>query len=193
MGQIISSANHAPRFENVSCSQCGNGLGPGDAGYSHCRDHASAIRLSDAQAAAMDDTMAAAAAVQNAGSLVTWITTAKWFTREWRRDGGHAPIFVTKIEITQAPVGSAPDPHDLVPQGATVHHLDTFRAERFGTMPIAMRRSYKQQHRDWLMWDKAQAMGKPVGQLQAWVDFDPVAIAEDTERWAAPTGRYAGD
>lgn len=29
-----------PRFQNVSCSQCGRDFGPGDHGYSHCQDHA---------------------------------------------------------------------------------------------------------------------------------------------------------
>ena len=28
-----------PRFDNVSCSQCGEMFGPGNSGYSHCRDH----------------------------------------------------------------------------------------------------------------------------------------------------------
>ncbi len=28
-----------PRFENVSCSQCGEAFGPGDNGFSHCEDH----------------------------------------------------------------------------------------------------------------------------------------------------------
>lgn len=31
----------SPRFENVSCSQCGQEFGPGNAGFSHCEDHAS--------------------------------------------------------------------------------------------------------------------------------------------------------
>ena len=30
----------APKFANVSCSQCGQDFGPGDHGYSHCIDHA---------------------------------------------------------------------------------------------------------------------------------------------------------
>ena len=29
-----------PRFENVSCSQCGAEFGPGDNGFSHCANHA---------------------------------------------------------------------------------------------------------------------------------------------------------
>jgi hypothetical protein len=29
-----------PRFDNVSCSSCGNGFGPGDNGFSHCESHA---------------------------------------------------------------------------------------------------------------------------------------------------------
>lgn len=28
-----------PRFPMVSCSQCGADFGPGDNGFSHCRDH----------------------------------------------------------------------------------------------------------------------------------------------------------
>jgi len=28
-----------PRFAVTYCSQCGGEFGPGDAGYSHCRDH----------------------------------------------------------------------------------------------------------------------------------------------------------
>lgn len=28
-----------PRFENVSCSQCGRDFGPGDHGFSHCENH----------------------------------------------------------------------------------------------------------------------------------------------------------
>ena len=28
------------RFERVYCSACGQGFGPGDAGFSHCPDHA---------------------------------------------------------------------------------------------------------------------------------------------------------
>ncbi len=29
----------APRFANVSCSQCGQDFGPGDHGFSHCEHH----------------------------------------------------------------------------------------------------------------------------------------------------------
>lgn len=29
----------APRFDEVSCSQCGKTFGPGNHGYSHCEDH----------------------------------------------------------------------------------------------------------------------------------------------------------
>ena len=28
-----------PKFENVSCSQCGQDFGPGDNGFSHCKNH----------------------------------------------------------------------------------------------------------------------------------------------------------
>ncbi|KVH04205.1 hypothetical protein WS84_17510 [Burkholderia anthina] len=32
-------AGAAPRFDNVECSECGRGFGPGIAGFSHCTDH----------------------------------------------------------------------------------------------------------------------------------------------------------
>lgn len=31
--------NTVPKFSNVSCSQCGEDLGPGDEGVSRCNDH----------------------------------------------------------------------------------------------------------------------------------------------------------
>ncbi|KUY54339.1 hypothetical protein WS45_20895 [Burkholderia sp. RF2-non_BP3] len=37
----------APRFENVGCSQCGRGFGPGNAGFSHCADHIGRHALDD--------------------------------------------------------------------------------------------------------------------------------------------------
>lgn len=37
----------APRFENVGCSQCGRGFGPGIAGFSHCTDHIGRRALDD--------------------------------------------------------------------------------------------------------------------------------------------------
>lgn len=36
-------AKHAPKFLNVSCSQCGQDFGPGDHGYSHCSNHAGKV------------------------------------------------------------------------------------------------------------------------------------------------------
>lgn len=50
------SAVLAPRFKSVSCSQCGQDQGPGDAGFSHCRNHRSeaANRELDAFEAADD-------------------------------------------------------------------------------------------------------------------------------------------
>lgn len=32
-------AGVAQRFDNVGCSECGRGFGPGNAGFSHCADH----------------------------------------------------------------------------------------------------------------------------------------------------------
>jgi hypothetical protein len=32
-------SSEQPRFANVSCSQCGQDFGPGNHGYSHCKDH----------------------------------------------------------------------------------------------------------------------------------------------------------
>ncbi|WP_131753712.1 hypothetical protein [Burkholderia vietnamiensis] len=37
----------APRFDNVGCSECGRGFGPGNAGFSHCADHIGRRALDD--------------------------------------------------------------------------------------------------------------------------------------------------
>ena len=36
---LTESYTSPPRFENVSCSQCGMSFGPGNQGFSHCRNH----------------------------------------------------------------------------------------------------------------------------------------------------------
>lgn len=40
----LSGTVQAARFAQTSCSQCGKALGPGDAGVSHCSDHAAPAR-----------------------------------------------------------------------------------------------------------------------------------------------------
>ena len=40
----IATAMRGPRFAHTYCSQCGCELGPGDAGVSHCSDHADPVR-----------------------------------------------------------------------------------------------------------------------------------------------------
>lgn len=35
----LAKAKGIPKFENVSCSQCGRSFGPGDHGFSHCKNH----------------------------------------------------------------------------------------------------------------------------------------------------------
>ena len=40
MARLMSGADDTrPRYENVSCSQCGRDFGPGDSGFSHCENH----------------------------------------------------------------------------------------------------------------------------------------------------------
>jgi len=38
---LAKAGAQTPRFEETFCSQCGDGFGPGDSGFSHCTDHAS--------------------------------------------------------------------------------------------------------------------------------------------------------
>lgn len=38
-GEAESRAAGPYRFPNVDCSACGNSFGPGDNGFSHCRNH----------------------------------------------------------------------------------------------------------------------------------------------------------
>lgn len=37
--QGVWTRDGSPKYENVSCSQCGRGFGPGDHGFSHCDSH----------------------------------------------------------------------------------------------------------------------------------------------------------
>ena len=37
---VASQMQPVAKFPNVSCSQCHQEFGPGDSGFSHCRDHA---------------------------------------------------------------------------------------------------------------------------------------------------------
>ncbi|WP_258181450.1 hypothetical protein [Burkholderia multivorans] len=37
---LLEISKPGPRFENVSCSSCGQDFGPGDEGFSSCKDHA---------------------------------------------------------------------------------------------------------------------------------------------------------
>jgi len=40
LSQLDKLIKEFPRYLSVSCSQCGQSFGPGDAGFSHCSDHA---------------------------------------------------------------------------------------------------------------------------------------------------------
>ena len=37
---IDGEQSRGPRFDNVSCSSCGEDFGPGNSGFSHCESHA---------------------------------------------------------------------------------------------------------------------------------------------------------
>lgn len=37
--RLVFLKKKSPKFETIFCSQCGQEFGPGDHGYSHCRDH----------------------------------------------------------------------------------------------------------------------------------------------------------
>lgn len=49
----LIDAGNRPRFAVTYCSQCGNAFGPGDEGFSDCRDHQRAADLRIAEALAI--------------------------------------------------------------------------------------------------------------------------------------------
>lgn len=51
----LRAAASKPRFDNVSCSQCGEDFGPGDHGFSHCEHHRDLARRLDAPVASSGD------------------------------------------------------------------------------------------------------------------------------------------
>ena len=46
-----------PKFQETSCSQCGQTFGPGDHGYSHCEHHQPYFRLKDNRIVILKDAL----------------------------------------------------------------------------------------------------------------------------------------
>lgn len=76
---------------------------------------------------------------------------------------------------------------DFIPADAHFLRRDELPASRFETMAADVRQRYQRQYGAWLLHRVAQRLGKDAKDLAPHVDYDPVAMAADVERWA--TGR----
>lgn len=88
------------------------------------------------------------------------------------------------IDVVQA--HSQPDPAELAPEGVELIRASVWPVEMLRTMPLHQR-SFGMANiwRAYLMWNRAQDLGKPVAELQPWVDFDPITIDTDVASWVA--------
>lgn len=127
----------------------------------------------------------------NAGSILAKCTVYPWLVTVTYR----TPEGVTRLDrqVIEALMSEAPDPLAFVPDGCEFMRADVFPATRFDDMNDAGRARYRPEYRAYLMWRKAKALGKAVGELVPWVDVDPVLIDENAERWVKPVGRYCGE
>lgn len=119
-------------------------------------------------------------------TLYPWIADV---TVTSRNGGSSARI----IEVAMLPSGTRPEPEDYCMEGESVLRADVFPAERFHDMPAETRQRYKQHRRVYLLSCKARDLKLDVRNLRPWVDYDPIYIHEETERWASPGVRFSGD
>jgi hypothetical protein len=85
-----------PKFAETYCSQCGQNLGPGDSGVSHCKDHMRLEELSPA--------------LRKAAEAVI----DRWFTPNWTHDAVHTGELIAALRDALQTTGTALQEYTLV-------------------------------------------------------------------------------
>lgn len=77
-----------------------------------------------------------------------------------------------------------------------VSRLSARRGEP-GFMPAAIRPLYRAAYQAYWLWVRASDKGVAVNDMRPHIDFDPIQLDEDTERWVKPADqcgpRFCGD
>ena len=130
--RTVQATLHAlatPKFERTHCSQCGGEFGPGNAGFSHCADHAQPA----AQAVAPDNKADRVHAIVNAGPFpgMSEAFDAHMGAAVWT-DPAYAPDASTwaaawKAALAAAPAVAPPAVQPLTP--LTDEQLDALRGQ----------------------------------------------------------------
>lgn len=96
-------------------------------------------------------------------------------------------------QVVQLPAGQRPDEHAMLPDGAELRRAEMFHAVHFYEFAPNVRLKYREHFANYLLWRRAQAMGKAVTHMVPGLDFDPATMDSDVQRWlAAGSSRHAG-
>lgn len=97
------------------------------------------------------------------------------------RQGGQVSMQRT---VVQRAASNPPQGEDVLPADAEFMRADVLPAIRFADMAPGLRSRYAVEYRTFLLWRKAQALGKSAEALVSWTDYDPVSIDAAVYRWA---------
>lgn len=84
------------------------------------------------------------------------------------------------------------DEVSLLEPGDHLLRSDVLPIERLHYMPREQRRDWSLAYAAYLMWRRAESLGKRPNELRCWEDYDPIQMDEDLRAWLRP-GRHVGD
>ena len=119
---------------------------------------------------------AGSAAVIERATLHPWIVHVGYDF-----DGGEPQSILAVVERR---MDDQPDPLGHLPTDSNLRWYKVFPASTFETMAHSARPNYVAHYRAFLMWRKAKAIGKHVADMTPWVDYDPIDVHENQQRWA---------
>ena len=86
------------------------------------------------------------------------------------------------IDVVQA--HSQPEPSECIPEGSEFIRADVWPVERLRTLPLHQCGfGLGNLWRAYLLWCRAQDLGKEVSDMRPWEDYDPITIDTDVSSW----------
>jgi hypothetical protein len=135
-------------------------------------------------AAALAEQVIPAQSVVAAATYVVWVVELTYLQDDVQR---------STIVVDRAPLSARPQTEELLPAGAELLRAESMPVCRLRDLPVDRRHNYRRHYRAFLMWNRAQDNGMRSDDMVPHVDYDPIAIDEDLQRWVRPLNRYCGD
>lgn len=87
------------------------------------------------------------------------------------------------------------DEVSLVPEGCEFMRAERMPIERLHSLPVAQRERYRPAFKSYWLWRRSRdpAVGKPVAELITHVDYDPILLDMEVNRWVRPFNNWQGD